>query len=113
MKFENLPKAVYELQKNLNEVKTLLLQLKHSKNQKESDRILSVNEVAQLTGYTQNTIYGYCSRNEIPYYKKGGRSYFFESEIYEWIKGGKIKSNADLDAEVAKYLSNNNHFGNE
>lgn len=56
---------------------------------------------------TKSTWYSKISRNELPYYKRGKKIYFLKSEIDEWLKQGKCKSNAEIDAESEAYLSNN------
>ncbi len=107
LKFENLPNAVAELQKGQSEILALLLN--KAEPQPEPDNPLSIKEVAKLTGLTVPTLYGYVQRNEIPFYKKGNRLYFFKSEILEnWIKTGKQKTLKELEADAEEYLSNKN-----
>lgn len=107
LKFENLPNAVAELQKGQSEILALLLN--KAEPQPEPDNPLSIKEVAKLTGLTVPTLYGYVQRNEIPFYKKGNRLYFFKSEILEnWIKTGKQKTLKELEAYADAYLSNKN-----
>jgi excisionase family DNA binding protein len=104
LSFENLPNAVAEILKGQSELKALLLQ--KAEPQPEPDNPISIKEVAELTGLTVPTLYGYCQRNEISYHKKGNRLYFFKSEIIEWIKTGKNKTLKELQADADKYLSN-------
>ena len=106
LKFENLPSAVAELQKGQSELKALLLQ--RAEPQQETDNPLSIRDVATLTGLKVATLYGYCQRREIPYHKRGNRLRFFKSEIIDWIKTGKQKTNAEIEAEADAYLSNKN-----
>ena len=56
---------------------------------------------------TKPTWYSKTSRNEVPYYKRGKKIYFLKSEIDEWLKQGKCKSNAEIEQEAEAYLSNN------
>lgn len=104
LSFENLPNAVAEILKGQSELKALLLQ--KAEPQHAPDNPISIKEVAELTGLTVPTLYGYCQRNEIPYHKKGNRLYFFKFEIIEWIKTGKNKTLKELQADADKYLSN-------
>lgn len=106
LKFENLPNAVAEILKGQSELKALLLQ--KSDPQPEIETPIQLDKVLPLTGLTKPTLYGYVQRNEIPYYKKGNRLYFFQSEIIEWIKTGRHKTLKELKADVDTFLSNKN-----
>lgn len=98
---------VVEVKNDLKELKALILQ--KAEAQPEPDNPISIKEVAELTGLSVPTLYGYCQRNEIPYHKKGNRLFFFKSEIIEkWIKTGKNKTLKELQADAEKYLSNKN-----
>ena len=103
LKLEDLPNLVAELKKEINELKTLLLQ--KTESQEKTDTPLKMGEVEKLTGLTSQTIYGYCQRKEIPYYKKGNRLFFFESELIDWVKLGKQKTLKELESDAEGYLS--------
>ena len=104
LSFEKLPEAVANLSKTVKEMKALLIQ--KAEPQSEPDNPIAIKEVAELTGLTVPTLYGYCQRNEIPYHKKGNRLYFFKSEIIDWIKTGKNKTLKELQEEADNYISN-------
>jgi predicted DNA-binding transcriptional regulator AlpA len=106
LKFENLPRAVAELQKGQSEILSLLL--KKAETRPEIESPLQLDEIVPITGLTKPTLYGYVQRNEIPYHKKGNRLYFFKSELIDWIKTGKQKTLSELEAETDEYLSNKN-----
>lgn len=55
----------------------------------EIETPINIKEVSSISGLTLQTLYGYCKREEIPFYKKGGRLYFFKTDIIEWIKKGE------------------------
>ena len=77
------------IEARLNSIESLILDLKHQpkQNKPEPDNPISIKEVAALTRITVPTLYGYVERNEIPFYRKANRLYFFKSEIIEnWIK---------------------------
>jgi hypothetical protein len=38
--------------------------------------------------------------------KRGKRLYFFRAELMDYIKEGRKKSNAEIEAEAEAYLSN-------
>lgn len=104
LKFENLPKAVAELQKGQSEILALLLNKAQTKPEIETP--IQLDEVVPITGLTKPTLYSYVQRNEIPYHKKGNRLYFFKSEIIDWIKTGKQKTIKELEADTDEFLSN-------
>lgn len=95
LSFEQLPKAIFQLYEKLNSIEALLL----DKNSlPESQQILTVKEAAEILHLSVPTIYGYVSRNEIPFSKKGKRLYFSKSELIEWIKQGRKKTLAEIAA---------------
>ena len=70
-----------ELQKELEQIKTLLLSKKN---------VLNINELADYTGYSKSYIYKLTSRNAIPYFKPSGKSVFFDRvEIDTWLLKNK------------------------
>ena len=74
----------------------------------QSDRWLDLNELIQYDPEkrTKPTWYSKISRNEVPHYKRGKKIYFLQSEIDEWLKQGKCKSNAEVEREAEAHLSN-------
>ena len=104
LKFEQLPNVIAELKNEVIEMKDLLLQ--KAQPLQELNNPLIIKEVANLTGKTVPTLYGYCQRNEIPHHKKGNRLYFFKPEIIDWIKTGKKKTISEIEADADEYLSN-------
>ena len=70
-----------ELQKELEQIKTLLLSKKN---------VLNINELADYTGYSKSYIYKLTSRNAIPYFKPSGKAIFFDRvEIDTWLLKNK------------------------
>lgn len=53
---------------------------------------------------TKPTWYSKISRNEVPHYKRGKKVYFLKTEIDAWLKGGKCKSNTEIEQEAEAYL---------
>jgi len=93
--FEQLPKAVSQLNEKLENIERLLLQ-RNQQHNKEDDLLLTIQQAAEILCLSVPTIYGLVSRSEIPCMKKGKRLYFSKEEITNWIKTGRKK----------------NHFGN-
>jgi prophage regulatory protein len=70
-----------ELQKELGQIKTLLLSKKN---------VLNINELSNYTGYSKSYIYKLTSRNAIPYFKPSGKAVFFDRmEIDVWLLKNK------------------------
>jgi len=76
---------------------------------KQPEQWLDLNDLIQYDPEkrTKPTWYSKISRNEVPHYKRGKKVYFLKSEIDEWLKQGKCKSNAEIEQEAEAYLSNN------
>lgn len=72
----------------------------------ESD-ILFIDEITQLTGYKESTVYTKVCRREIPVMSYGRPLTFSKKEILNWMKSGK-----PTVAEMkAKELMNNSQNG--
>ncbi|MDA9835759.1 helix-turn-helix domain-containing protein [Flavobacteriales bacterium] len=100
-----------EIEERLNNIENLITELKNKPNQVEqkaaSEQLLTVQEAAQFLNLTVPTIYSKVSKRELPVMKRGKRLYFSNIELMEYLKGGKRKSNAELEDEAKAYLSNN------
>jgi predicted DNA-binding transcriptional regulator AlpA len=99
--FDQLPTAFAELQTSFERVESLLLQ---KEIPQPEDDILDISKVVLLTGFSKPTIYGYCQKKEIPHYKKGGKTFFFKSEIIQWLKEDKQKTLKELTNDADVYL---------
>ena len=91
--------------------KTVAILNAKNQNQKqelESEQWLDLNALIEYDPEkrTKPTFYSKISKGEIPHYKRGKKVYFLKSEIDNWLKGGKCKSNAEIEAEANAYLSN-------
>ena len=75
----------------------------------QTEQWLDLNDLIQYDPEkrTKPTWYGKISRNEVPHYKRGRKLIFLKSEIDEWLKQGKCKSNAEIEQEAEAYLSKN------
>ena len=88
----------------LSNIENLLLDLKHAnkEHQPESDQLLTVKEAAEFLHLSVPTIYGFVSKAEIPFSKKGKRLYFSKLELMEWIKQGRKKTIAEMEASASQ-----------
>ena len=74
----------------------------------QPEQLLTIDEVATLLHLTKPTVYSKVSKNELPgVCKQGKRLYFDHQTIIDWIKQGRKKSNAEIEAEAKAYLLNN------
>ena len=92
----------------LSNIENLLIDLKHSKNEyhPESDQLLTIKEAADFLHLSVPTIYGYVSRNEIPFSKRlnSKRLWFSKEELTNWIKEGRKKTLYEINSEASTYL---------
>jgi predicted DNA-binding transcriptional regulator AlpA len=99
--FEQLPIAVVMLQNSIEDLKSLILQRENPSSQ---DEVFDISQASEFIKFSKPTLYGYCQRNEIPYSKKGGKTFFFKSELIQWLKEGKQKTLKELSADADAYL---------
>ena len=104
--FEQLPSAVRTLTKEVSELKQLIITTADRKIINVPEQPINIKEAAIVLGLAVPTIYSKASKGELPYMKRGKRLYFSRTELLEYIKGGKRKSSAEIDAEADAYLFN-------
>lgn len=75
LQFNDLPKAIVELQESVKEIKQLLLQ-KNEESRSDSDQLLTVEDTAKFLSLSVPTIYGLISKGDLPMMKRGKRCYF-------------------------------------
>jgi len=102
--FEQTQQDVAEVKKDLKELKAFYLQKAEKKV--EDDDPKSIDEIEIMTGFAKPTLYGYVRKNSMPFHKVNGRLFFFKSEIIEWIKQGRQKTNLEIEADTDSLLSN-------
>lgn len=109
---ENLPTAINQLSLKLEKIEKLLLE-KHAPQTEQPDQWLSLNDLVKYdpAKRTKATWYSIVSRNEVPHHKNGKNLVFLKSEIDEWLRSGKRKSNAEIEAEAEQYLSSKKKGG--
>ena len=105
--FNDLPKAVTMLTKEVSELKRLLIEKQQQPITVKQEQLLTVQEAAQFLNLTVPTIYSKVSKGELPVMKRSKRLYFSSTELMQYLKEGRKKSNAELEAEAEAYLSNN------
>ena len=102
--FDELPKAVTQLQKQLNEIHALLLQGLPSPTQ-EQDELLTVSGAAKFLSLSKPTVYGLISKGDLPVMKRSKRCYFSKAELINYLKEGRKKTNTELANSAKKYVT--------
>ncbi len=105
--FEQLPKAVILLTNEISELKGLLIQKQEHPPTPLPENPIHIQDAAQFLGLSVPTMYSKVSKGEVPVTKRGKRLYFFRSELLKYLKEGRKKSNAEIEAEAEAYFSNN------
>ena len=103
--FNELPEAISQLMKDVNELKSLLQTVHDTKV--EPDRWFNIDQLCQYVPDkpAKQTVYGWVSQHQIPYHKKGKKLQFLKSEIDNWLKAGQRKIAAELHAEAIAYVN--------
>ena len=98
------------IENRLTSIENLLLDLKQKPIevgiQNEAEKLLNIQEAAEFLNLTVPTIYSKVSKGELPVMKRSKRLYFSRTELLEYIKDGRKKSNAEIEAEAKAYLLN-------
>ncbi|WKL48408.1 helix-turn-helix domain-containing protein [Flavobacterium pectinovorum] len=105
--FEDLPKAVSHLVKEIAEIK-LMIQNVQVYESKEKSIPIGIEEASRLIGKAKPTIYALVRQRKIPCYKYGKKLYFFEEELLGWISKGKKKTMQEIESEALK-INHNRH----
>lgn len=108
LQFNELPKAVTLLTNEVSELKRLLIEKSHEQSENQSEKFFNIQEAAQFLNLSVATIYSKHSKGELPgVCKRGKRLYFSSTELMDYIKAGRKKSNAEIEQEAEAYLLNN------
>lgn len=106
LKFEDLPKAVSWMMSKLTELDLKIDSITSTQKTEPSEKWLNLKELCDYlpSHPAEQTVYGWTSCQQIPFHKKGKRIMFLKSEIDDWLHGGKIKSNKELEEEAIRYV---------
>lgn len=96
--FDQIPKMFTKLFDKMEQLEKLVKGIPAAG--KKDDEILSIKQASKLLNLAVATIYSKVSKNEIPVNKQGKRLYFYRSELMEWIKSGRNKTNEEIGNEV-------------
>lgn len=73
----------------------------------QTEQFLTIQEAAEFLSLTVPTMYSKVSKAELPVMKRSKRLYFSRTELMEYLKDGRKKSNAEIEQEAEAYLLNN------
>ena len=104
--FDKLPEAVTMLTKEVSELKRLLIE-KQEQPTTPPEQLLTIQQAAEFLSLTVPTMYSKVSKGELPVMKRSKRLYFSRTELLDYLKDGRKKSNAEIEQEAKAYLSNN------
>ncbi len=70
--------------------------------------VLTVEDVAQLTGITKSTIYKLTCGRKIPHYKPNTKLLFFDKkEIENWMLQNRVNTIKEAEQSAIAYVLNN------
>jgi len=102
LSFDQLPIAVNQLSEKLTNIERLL---QEQQTAEEPDKLLTIRQAAEFLSLSVPTIYGKVSKRELPFMKRGKRLYFSRSELMDYLKQGRRKTNHEIEEDVEKNLS--------
>ena len=91
--------------KELTEIKSLLLDLKHPPSQGKQELandLLTVDEAADLLDLSKATIYKKVHYNELPFMKRSKRLYFSRKELMAYLKEGSNRTNSQIAQSITQ-----------
>ena len=71
----------------------------------QPEQLLTIQEAAEFLSLTVPTMYSKVSKGELPVMKRSKRLYFSRTELLEYLKDGRKKSNAEVEQEAKAYLT--------
>lgn len=73
----------------------------------QPEQLLTIQQAAEFLSLTVPTMYSKVSKREISCMKRSKRLYFSRTELLDYLKEGRKKSNAEIEQEAKAYLLNN------
>ena len=93
----------------LSNIENLLLDLRHLNNQPANqtgkDEVLTVKDAAAFLSLSVPTIYGLICKGDLPVMKRSKRCYFSKSELINYLKEGRKKTNVEATKAADDYLT--------
>lgn len=111
--FDQLPLAVAMLTEEVNELKRLLIEQRTGLPTEHTEKLLNVKEAAKFLNLTVPTVYSKVSKGELPHMKRGKHLHFSSTELMDYVKAGRRKTNSELEQEAERYFSKKKGLGYE
>lgn len=68
--------------------------------------VLTLNDVALLTGLSKSHLYKMTCQKQIPYYRPNGKQIYFDrKEVEAWMKQNRVAAQQEADAQAARYVA--------
>jgi len=108
LSFNDVPRAVAHLINKVDKIETLLYGQTCVSAPTAADQWLNLNDLCEYhpDHPAKPTVYAWIGQRSIPYHKKGKKLMFLKSEIDNWLKEGRRKTAAEIQAEAAAYVTN-------
>lgn len=105
--FIDLSKCLSLILSKIDQLSSKLAEIQSFQQQEDKDEWMNMKEVRDFlpSHPAEQTIYGWTSTHQIPHHKKGRRLMFLKSEIEDWLKNSKVKSQAELMAEARVFVA--------
>lgn len=104
LSFDQLPKAVIMLTREVSELKQLLLAQSIQPQTDEVDQLFTIQKAAEFLNLTVPTMYSKVSKRELPVMKRSKRLYFSKIELTNYLKQGRKKTFLETATEAEEYL---------
>ncbi len=78
----------------------------------QPEQLFNIHEAAEFLSLKVPTMYSKVSKGELPVMKRNNRLYFSRTELLEYLKQGRKKSNAEIEQEAKAYLNNKKGLNN-
>jgi len=98
--FDNLPKLVLSLCSKIESLEKAILN--NEVGTENKDIWFDLNELIQYDPEkrSKQTFYGYVSKCEIPFHKRGKKLIFLKAEIDEWLRSGRKLTQQEIEQKI-------------
>lgn len=103
--FDQLPIAVNQLYIKLESIEKLLSKSNEPQPIEQPDQLLTIQQAAEFLSLAVPTLYSMVSRGDLPVMKRSKRLYFSRIELINYLKQGRRKTHAEIEAEAESYCN--------
>lgn len=74
--------------------------------------VLTLEDVALLTGLSKSYLYKLTCAKQIPYYRPNGKQIYFDrGEVEAWMKQNRVNTRQEAEQQAAMYVAGNKKGG--